>query len=245
MKIFFLTLLLSFNTFAFDHTHSELDKLLKGTVSFKGKQSYVDYKKIKKDPKALDAYLGSLSAVSKKEFDKWGAPDRLAFLINTYNAFTLKLIVNGYPTKSIKDLGSFLSSPWKKKFFKLFGKETHLDNVEHDMIRKDFNEPRIHFAVVCASIGCPPLLDFAFTGKKIENQFQKATAFFLGDKAKNSYDPKKKKLRLSKIFKWYGDDFKERHGSYVNFVAPYFSIKNPKDVSVSWNSYDWGLNEKK
>ena len=250
--LFTIALLFAGSSFAFDQSHKDFDSILKAHVSYKGSQSYVDYKTIKANPVALDKYLSSLSAVKKEDFDKWTAGNKLAFLINAYNAFTIKLIVKNYPVQQIKDLGSFLKSPWKIKFFKLSGKETHLDEVEHVMIRKNFDEPRIHFSVVCASIGCPPLHDFAFTGNGLEKQLKKATAAFLGDKEKNSYDAKKKKLRLSKIFKWYGDDFKKKYGSYLKFVSTRITTSKAdqdliaKDkVSSSWNSYDWNLNGKK
>lgn len=252
MKTFFLSFFVSLNLFAFDHNHSEFDKLLKETVSFEKKQSFVDYKKIKANPSPLKKYLSSLSAVKKSEFENWNAGERLAFLINAYNAFTIKLIVDNYPTQSIKDLGGFLKSPWKKEFFTLFGKQNHLDGIEHDMIRKKFDEPRIHFAVVCASIGCPPIQSFAFRASEIEKQFQIATKTFLLDPEKNSYDKKKKKMRLSKIFKWYGDDFNKKYGSYLKFISTRIT-EDPGlqkkiaagEVNSSWNSYDWALNEKK
>ncbi len=250
MKILILLCLFSFSSFAFDQDHKALDKVLKDHVIFKGNQSLVNYKAIKNKPSELEQYLKDLSAVKKSQFDSWTAGNKLAFLINAYNAFTLKLIVDNYPTKSIKDIGTLFKSPWKKKFFKLFGKETHLDEVEHVMIRKNFDEPRIHFAVVCASIGCPPLHRFAFTGNQLEKQLKEATRVFLMDKNKNSYDPLKKKLRLSKIFKWYGDDFNKKYGSYLKFVSTRITedkkgqaLIAKDDVSSSWNSYDWGLNE--
>jgi len=254
MKIFILVSLsfLSFSGFAFDQNHKVFDQLLKENVVFKGQQSLVNYKSLKKNPAKLNEYLTSLSSVKKAEFDSWTAGNKLAFLINVYNAFTLKLIIDNYPTKSIKDLGTLFKSPWKKKFFKLFGKETHLDEVEHVMIRKNFDEPRIHFAVVCASIGCPPLHRFAFTGNLLEKQLKEATKVFLMDKDKNSYDPIKKKLKLSKIFKWYGDDFNKKYGGYLKFVSTRITSDKKhqgliaKDsVSSSWNSYDWNLNETK
>lgn len=252
MKIFLISLLISTKVLAFDQAHKSFDKLLKETVSYKGSQSLVDYKKIKKNPAALNSYLDSLSTVKKEEFDSWTAGNKLAFLINAYNAFTIKLIVDNYPTKSIKDLGSFLKSPWKKEFFKLFGKSTHLDGIEHDMIRKKFDEPRIHFSVVCASIGCPPLHNFAFTGNGLEKQLKAATKAFLMDTNKNSYNPKKKKLRISKIFKWYGDDFNKKYGSYLKFISTRITkdkeaqkLIAKDEISSSWNSYDWNLNEKK
>jgi hypothetical protein len=251
MKIFLLSFLVSLNLFAFDHSHGGLDKILKEAVSFEGNQSFIDYKKIKTDQAPLKSYLASLSSVKKSKYENWNAGERLAFLINAYNAFTIKLIVDNYPVQSIKDLGGFLKSPWKKEFFTLFGKQTHLDGIEHDMIRKKFDEPRIHFAVVCASIGCPPIQKFAFKASEMEKQFKIATKTFLMDTKKNSYDKKKKKLRLSKVFKWYGDYFNKKYGSYLKFISTRITedkglqkkIANDK-VNSSWNSYDWGLNEK-
>lgn len=252
MRILILSFFVSLNLFAFDHNHGEFDKILKDNVHFEGDQSYVNYKKIKENPTALKKYLSSLSNVKKSDFENWNAGERLAFLINAYNAFTIKLIVDNYPTQSIKDLGGFLKSPWKKEFFTLFGVQTHLDGIEHDMIRKKFDEPRIHFAVICASIGCPPIQKFAFRASEIEKQFQIATKTFLGDAKKNSYDKKKKKLRLSKIFKWYGDDFNKKYGSYLKFISTRMTEDKSLQkkiaadkVNSSWNSYDWALNEKK
>lgn len=253
MKLFFLlSFIFCFNAQAFDQEHKEYDKLLKSVVTYDGGQSYVDYKMIVKDPAALNTYLATLTAVKTEEFEGWNAGQKLAFLINAYNAFTIKLIVDNYPTKSIKDLGSFLKSPWKIEFFSLFGKKSYLDAIEHDMIRKKFDEPRIHFSVVCASIGCPPLHDFAFTANELEKQLKKATSVFLMDKNKNSYDVSKKKLRLSKIFKWYGDDFDKKYGSYLKFISTRITQNKEAQkliaadkVSSRWNSYDWNLNEKK
>ncbi|MDC1175377.1 DUF547 domain-containing protein, partial [Bacteriovoracaceae bacterium] len=123
----------------------------------------------------------------------------------------------------------------------LLGKKVTLDNIEHDMIRKDFDEPRIHFAVNCASIGCPSLLSEAFTFNQIEQQLEKATKLFLNDKSKNYI--KDNKIYLSKIFKWYGEDFNSKHGSFINFVSKYLKTINPKkNNDVEWTSYNWDLN---
>jgi hypothetical protein len=243
-SFFFLT-----NIYAgFDHTHQAFDQLLKKHVTFKGYQSLVDYKGLKKS--TLDKYLDTLKNVTSKQFEGWDKNNQLAFLINSYNAFTLKLIVQNYPVKSIKDLGGFLSSPWRKKFFKLFGKKTHLDHIEHELIRKNFDEPRIHFAVVCASIGCPPMQNFAFQGLLLEAQLEKAIVPFLLDINKNKLDPAKKTLYVSKIFKWYGSDFDKKFGHYLNFLAPRLTqdptqLKELKSKKwdIEYTDYSWKLNE--
>src|SRR5476651_2001930 len=147
---------------AFDQNHAVWDTLLKRhvVVAQNGSSSLVDYAGLTRDRSALNAYLDGLSAVTDTEYRGWIREQQLAFLINAYNAFTVKLVLTRYPDlKSIKDLGSFLKSPWKKEFFKLLGAERSLDDVEHGLIRARgaFDEPRIHFAVNCASIGCPML----------------------------------------------------------------------------------------
>ncbi|MGE3388198.1 MAG: DUF547 domain-containing protein, partial [Bdellovibrionales bacterium] len=146
----------------FDHSHKIWTLLLQKSVTVKGHASVVNYKILKSDPTELHAYLRTLESVSQGEFGKFSNNEKLAFLINAYNAFTIKLILGRYPAKSIKHAGEWslsnpTASPWKTKFFTLLGERRHLDNIEHDMIRKSFNEPRIHFAVVCASVGCPAL----------------------------------------------------------------------------------------
>ena len=136
----------------------------------------------------------------------------------------------------------------KKKFFKMFGQDTSLDNVEHDMIRKLFTEPRIHFAVVCASKGCPSLRNEAYVGKKLNEQLESGAKAFLSDSSRNRFDSATGKLMLSRIFDWYGDDFKKKDGTVQNFVALRMA-KAPdehakiKAASLDWLDYDWSLNE--
>lgn len=236
----------------FHHSHKQWTLFLQKHVNVKGFANTVTYKAIQADPSELNDYLRSLETVTKNEFDSFSENEKLAFLINAYNAFTVKLIVDHYPVKSIKDIGSFLSSPWKKKFFRLLGEERHLDNIEHDMIRKWFNEPRIHFAVVCASIDCPALRNEAFTSDEIETQLEDAAQNFLSDKSRNRYVPEKKVLEISSLFKWYGSDFPQKYGSLQAFLAPriattpeYQSIIREKKASVTYLDYDWSLNEEK
>lgn len=236
----------------FDHGHKSWDAFLKQNVLYSQKQTLVKYQDIKKNVAPLNTYLDTLSKVSIKEYDSFTEKQRLAFLINAYNAFTLKLIVKNYPVDSIKDIGSLFRSAWKKKFFILLGEERHLDYIEHGKIRKDFKEPRIHFAVNCASISCPNLQNFAFTAEKLDSQLNISARLFILDETKNRYDSAKNKIYLSKIFKWYGGDFKNKYGHYLNYIALVIS-KDPKiqekvkgkDIETSFLSYDWNLNDNK
>lgn len=223
--------------------------ILKKNMRKNGKQNLVNYRGVKKEKNLLVKYLGSLTAVSKKEYNAFSKNEKLAFLINAYNAFTVKLIVDNFPLESIKKLGSLFTSPWKKKFFILLEEERSLDGIEHDMIRKNFNEPRIHFAVNCASIGCPNLYPEAFYPTSLNSQLEKATFSFITDRKKNRWNLKKQTLNLSKIFKWYKGDFKKKFGSVPNFLATYFTqdiseqqlIKN-KSTRIDYMDYDWNLN---
>lgn len=248
--ILFFSILFSLsnsNVLAFDQSHSELNQILEEHVKWEGKQSLFNYRKLKLKPGKLKLYLKELSGVKEAEFKLWTSEQRLAFLINAYNAFTIKLILDNYPLNSIKDISGLFTSAWKKKFFFLFGEKTHLDHIEHDLIRGKFNEPRIHFAVVCASIGCPSIQDKAFTDKNLESLLNKSARTFLTDPSKNKIADK---LYLSKIFKWYGGDFVKKYGSIEKYIAPIISNSaatisriRAKSFHVDFTKYDWKLNE--
>ena len=180
-----LALLISSYAIGFDHAHKKWDEILKSKTIKKDEQVLVNYKSIKANQVKLNSYLKELEKVSKKEFNNFSKQEQLAFWINAYNAYTVKLIVKNYPVKSIKDIGSFFSSPWSKDFITLLGKKMSLDDIEHETIRKDFKEPRIHFAVNCASIGCPSLYQEAFVASRIDKQLEVATKLFLNNKNKN------------------------------------------------------------
>jgi hypothetical protein len=242
MKLLFL-LSFSLGAFAFDHDHSKFNEILSSFTTVKDKQTSVYYEEIKKNDKALDSYLNELETLKRSQFKAFSKDERLAFWINAYNAYTIKLIVDNYPVKSIKDIGGWFGSPWKKKFINIFGKKISLDGIEHDIIRKKFNEPRIHFAVNCASVGCPSILPVAFVASKLDIQLDKAAKNFLSNPIKNKYNSETNTLHLSKIFAWYGGDFEKKHGSYLNYVKKYITF--PADASKEWLSYDWNLNEAK
>lgn len=237
---------------AVDHGHKLLAETLSRALvnDAVGSGSRVKYAELKSDPQAFPRYLKELETVSAAQFDAFTSDQKLAFWINAYNAFTVELILRHYPVNSIKDIGGFFSSPWKKKFFTLLGKVRTLDEIEHEIIRKKFDEPRIHFALVCAAKGCPALRDEPFVAARLDAQLTDAARKFLSDPSKNRYEPDKKTLFLSSIFKWYGKDFKSKHGSFLAYIAPFVTqdaslrieIASEK-VKVEYLDYDWSLNQ--
>ena len=244
MKLLILLTLFSFNSFAFDHSHKDFNNILGEFVSVAGKQSSFDYKGLidnSKSNKLFNGYLKTLSNVSNSEFKSFSADERLAFLINSYNAFTIKIIIKNYPVKSIKDIGSLFTNTWAIEFFHFLGEKSNLDNIEHNLIRKNFNEPRIHFAVNCASIGCPSLLNESFVSSQLEAQLSRVEKNFFANKIKNSINTSKKVLHLSKIFKWYGGDFEKKYGSLKKYVSGRYN-ESVSNYSIEWNDYNWKLN---
>jgi hypothetical protein len=179
-----------------------------------------------------------MGRIQKKDFDSWTSEQRLAFLINLYNASTLRLIRDHYPVKSIKDIGGWFKGPWDQPIVTLFGKQVTLDHLEHDIIRKQFKEPRIHMALVCAAKGCPPLRREAYTADKLESQLADQSRQYLASPTGLIIDKTKGKVFISSIFKWYGSDFP----SVSNFIEKY-SGKKLKGLKIDYLDYDWSLNE--
>lgn len=227
----------------FDTTHQSLDNLLKRHVA----QGLVDYGALKADRAALDAYLDTAGKVTEEEFKQWDESTRLAFLINLYNAATLQLIIDNYPVDSIKSIGSLLRSPWSLEVVTLHGKKISLDTLEHGIIRKQYPEPRIHFAVVCAAVGCPPLRAEAYVGDRLDTQLAEQTRSFLSDPEKNRVDSAAKTLHLSPIFKWYRQDFEVGGTTLNDYVAPWYAEQVNRaqlaNYTVKFTDYDWALND--
>lgn len=222
----------------FDHSHSRWSGILAGSV----KDGTVDYEALHKDPSGLKDYLDSLERVTKAPYASWTEDQKLAFWLNAYNAYTVKVILDHYPLKSIRDIGS-----WRSVFnmklvplVLLFGEKASLNNIEHDVIRKEFAEPRIHFALVCASKGCPPLRSEAYRAEDLDRQLQDQTRTFLRTEKWNRWDPASKTLHLSKIFDWYGEDFVKAEGSVHKFVSKHLDV--PADARIQFLDYDWTLN---
>jgi hypothetical protein len=221
-------------------SHVLFDQLLKQHV---GKTGKVNYKGFIRDSTELNKYLKVLSANPPQS--KWSRNDQLAYWINAYNAYTIQLIIRNYPLKSIKDIGSkikipFVNTPWDIKFIQI-GKETYdLNNIEHDILRKKFNEPRIHFAIVCASVSCPKLLNEAFVGSRINEQLTAQARDFINDASRNKITSGK--AELSSIFSWFKGDFTKK-GSLINYINQYANTKLKADAKISHLDYNWNLNE--
>jgi hypothetical protein len=266
MKRIFIAIaafMVSASALAFDHGYKAWDDLLKKHVKYVqgGNASRVDYTAFSKERAQLKAVLDDYSKVTRPEFDSWTKPQQQAFLINAYNAFTVELILTKYPDlKSIRDLGSFVTKPWSRKFFTLFGQESYLDFIEHEMLRKEgaYDDPRVHFAVVCASIGCPMLRNEAFVAERLDALLDDGMRRFLSDRSRNRYNPQTKKLEISKIFDWYGKDFEKGHKGFTSVKATMarhadLLADKPEDralvkaekADIAFLDYDWSLNDTK
>ena len=219
-------------------THELWDSLLQKHVKESGE---VNYKGFIQDSSSFNKYL--LLLQQNHGNDRWTKAQQLAYWINVYNAFTVKLIVDNYPTESIKDIKKgipFINSVWDIKFIKIEGITYDLNNIEHDILRKKYEEPRIHFAINCASISCPRLRNEAFTAEKLEQQLLDQTKHFLRSPIKNKITANR--LELSKIFKWFGSDFKKK-GSLIDFLNQYSTVKINSEAKIDYMDYDWNLNE--
>lgn len=210
------------------------------------KEGRVDYAALQAGPAPLDRYLDFLASVPKSEFSQWDQPRRLAFLINAYNAWTLRLIVDHYPVGGIKEIGSLLRGPWDRPLVRLFGETLTLNKLEHGIIRPEYAEPRIHFALVCAAKSCPILRSEAYTGPRLEAQLLDQTRHFLATPSKNRVDSQARVVHLSPIFKWYGGDFEVSGGSVLAFLKPHWpGGSGPVEgdgYTVRYTEYDWSLN---
>ncbi len=220
-------------------SHDTWNKLLQKHVEVSGD---VDYKGFLEDREQFDQYIALLSN-NHPNRKNWNKNEQLAYWINAYNAFTVKLILDHYPVASIKDIKNgipFVNTVWDIKNIKIEGMEYDLNNIEHGIIRKKFNEPRIHFAVNCASISCPRLRNEAYYPDRLEEQLADQTRFFLNNPVKNRIT--KEKMELSKLFSWYKGDFTKK-GSLLDFINQYAPVKINADAEKSFMDYNWNLNE--
>ncbi len=213
-------------------SHVGFDTLLRKHVSIDGK---VNYKGFKKDSVAFEKYLSLLSKNPPND-STWNNNEKLAYWINAYNAFTIKLILKNYPIKSIKNI----TTPWDEKFFMVGKNKMTLNNIENDILRKKFAEPRIHFAIVCASYSCPKLLNTAFASVNIEKQLETAAIDFINDPKRNIITADK--VQLSEIFSWFTADF-TKDGTIIAFLNKYSKVKINDKAKVNYLTYNWNLNE--
>ncbi|MDP5033071.1 DUF547 domain-containing protein [Paraglaciecola sp.] len=268
-----MMLILPFTSLAvtdFDHAYTQYDALLKDAVHYSPnkKQTRVDYQQLVIKQPTMSAVQSRFSSVTQAQFDGWSEAQQLSFLINAYNFFTLQLIVDNWSdfklgkVDSIRDLGSLFSSPWKLNFFNMLGKKRNLDDIEHEMIRKGFKEPRIHAALVCAAVSCPPLRNDAFVADDLDEQLDSQMRLFLADNSRNEIitQGQSGKVYLSSIFKWYQEDFEKGDGGFDSLyeVLTYYidalvqgdndqqaqrNVIKQDDFPIMFKDYDWRLND--
>lgn len=231
MKKSLLLVLICVSSFAQNFDYKNYNQFLLNYVSEKGN---VNYDKIKTNKAELDAIIKQFE--KKPITDKWTKNEELAFWINVYNVFTLKLVIDNYPTKSIKDI----DDAWDKKIVSSGKGKISLSDVEHKILRK-MNEPRIHFAINCASFSCPNLLNEAYLPETLEKQLEQATKSFINDKTKNAIT--KNEIKISQIFNWFAGDFKTKNSSLIDFINTYSTIKIDKKAKVKYLDYNWNLNK--
>jgi len=222
--------------------HGEFTKLLEKHVNANGQ---VDYLGFQKDSIVLNAYLSHLRK-SPPNDSVWPVEEQIAYWINTYNAFTIKLVIDHYPVSSIKDIGSsiqipFINSPWDISFIEIGDQLLTLNNIEHRILRKEFAEPRIHFAIVCASISCPKLRNEAFIALKLDEQLNEQAIGFINDPSKNEISADE--IKISKIFQWFGGDFK-KDGTLIDYLNQFSDINISKNAKTRFLDYNWGLNDR-
>jgi hypothetical protein len=252
----------------FDHEHAAWTALLRKHVVVidGGKASQVRYAGFAQDRAALKTYLDALARVTEAEFNAWSKPQQMAFLINAYNAYTVEKILTRYPDiKSIWDFGKVFGNPFKDEFFVLLGRRASLDAVEHGMLRKrgSYDEPRVHFALNCASIGCPMLREEAYVAARLDAQLEEQAVRFLSDRARNRHDAQKGQLEVSKIFDWFKEDWTSGYRGLEGKAAPiqsreqYFAryarllADDPTGqqrvaegkAPLTFLEYDWALND--
>jgi hypothetical protein len=239
-------------------------------------KTYVDdrgmanYRQMKADRQGLDAFVAWLASVDSRTYRGWSEKEKIAFWVNAYNGLTLRVIIDHYPIKKRGGLFGFrfpdnsirqIPGAWDKLKFPVMGKQMTLDEIEHEVLRKEFNEPRIHLALVCAAMGCPPLRHEPYVGNRLDAQFDDQAGRFLQAPRKFRIDRAKKEVHLSSIFKWFGEDFVRNYGTDKAFaghkdseraVLSYISkhvgeqdrnyLVNER-YKIKYLDYDWTLNE--
>jgi len=256
-------------TDSFDHSYATYNSLLKRYVI----NARVNYEGFINSRAEFETFLRELGSVDENVFESWTEEQRLAFWINAYNAFTIKAIIDHYPIKRSFTLVGIFYAPsdsilqikgvWTKLQFRALGNMVTLGEIEHETLRKKFNEPRIHMAINCASISCPDLRNEAYTPEKLEEQLADASTNFVNNPDKGVYvNEQSGKVKLSKIFKWFGDDFINNYGSkklfnnyslkenaVLNFTSEYIESEEVKEylmnnkLKIGYLGYDWHLNE--
>ncbi len=236
--------------------YQDYAEVLKTYVDNRG---LVDYQGLQANRATLDKFNRSLGSLAPDVYNSWSQTEQLAFLINAYNSFTLQSIIDRNPLeKSIRDIPGV----WKRRKFQLAGEAKTLDNIEHDILRKKFNEPRIHAALVCAAISCPPLKNEPYLPEKIDSQLEERVNKFLASPHGFKIEREKKRVYLSSIFKWFGEDWlatystkdkftgNKKEKAVLNFISQYLNASEREyleqgEYKISYLDYDWSLNKQK
>lgn len=232
-KILFATIcLLYINSYS---QTSIWNNLLQKHISNEG---WVNYDSFSKDVSQLDIYLTYLNKTSINK--NWSKDTKKAFWINAYNAYTIKLIIDNYPLKSILDITQNNKNAWEIPFAKIGGKTYTLNHIEHQILRKTYKDPRIHVGVNCASISCPAMPNKAFTKENINSLLDKGIKVFINNGVRNTIS--QDHLELSQIFNWFKDDFTQQ-GNLISFINKYSDVKVEKNSIITYKKYDWKLNK--
>ncbi len=231
----------------------------------------VNYKNLKANRKSLDTFVGTIGKLDRKTYEKWTEAEKIAFWVNAYNALTLRAIIDHYPIKSSwtkslvypKNSIRQIYGVWDKLQFVIMGKKMTLNSIEHDVVRKKFQEPRIHMALVCAAMGCPQLRREPYTGAELDEQLDEQARKFLGDRTKFRIDRDGGRIQLSSIFEWFADDFVKGYGTdsrfegrskseraVLNFISGYLDHEEANYLAgersrILYIKYDWSLNEQR
>ncbi|MDG0974602.1 MAG: DUF547 domain-containing protein [Crocinitomicaceae bacterium] len=216
--------------------HSKWDALLTAHVS---KSGIVDYNGFKADQSKLTAYLNELAANAPSS--SWSENETMAYWINAYNAYTVKLMIKNYPLSSITNLKYEGKSAWDYKWIKIGAETLSLNDIEHTKLRKKYNDPRIHFAVNCASFSCPILLNTAYTSDKLMAQLESQARLFINDPKRNQISSSN--VKISQIFEWYKDDFTRGSKGVIDYLNKYSKTKIKPGTKISYLNYNWKLNE--
>jgi hypothetical protein len=246
--------------------YSDYAAVLKNHIDDTG---MVSYKKLRANPKKLQAFVSAMSKLDRWSYDKWSKEEKIAFWVNAYNALTLKVIIDNYPIKSsffrsrVYPKNSIRQIPgvWDKITFKVMETSYTLGHMERKILRKEFNEPRIHMALVCAAMGCPPLLNEPYVAERLDQQFEEQSKKFLSNPGKFRIDREKAVVYLSPILKWFADDFvnsrapqkniakhNKKTSAVLNFIGGYLKEAEREYVlggsfKIKYLNYDWSLNE--
>ena len=251
-----------------DSNTTPKEEYVESTFSYVDNQGMVDYAALKKSPEDLNKTLAAMANLNKDTYQAWPEKQKIAFWINAYNALTLDAIIDHYPIQGGGLLGfrfpknsiRQISGVWDELTWQVMGQPRTLNAIEHEILRVKFEEPRLHMAIVCASISCPYLRNEPFTAQKLDTQLAEQTKKFLAEQAKFKIDRKGNRVHISPIFDWFGEDFISKYGTepfgrhnkqttaVLNFIAKHIP---PQDAAylregnykVKTLNYDWALNE--